>query len=217
MKKLIHCVRYLPLLMLPFVLAPMSAIAAAPDMNVKPAKIGFVNFKTCIEKSKVGQQEQATFEMIKKQMESSLEEREKVFKEKRKPYDELKEKLENDDNFIDSLSPEAEKELQHKIENLTRELSQMQAQIQELQTQYYQALQQANTKILQKLADTVMKASSKVATTLGLDAVLNEDGCFFFNPNYEISELVVQEMDIIYDREVKEMMNKTPSSPTKGS
>lgn len=219
MKKLPRFVRYLALLTLPLAFAPAMVMALEPS-SIKASKIGFVNFKTCIENSKLGQQEQTTFDMIKKQMESSLEDKEKSFKEKRKPYDDLKTKLE-DDNFIDSLSPEAEKDLKLKIETLTSELSQMQMQNQELQNQYYQALQQANTKILQKLAETVMKASSSVAKELQLDTVLNEDGCFYFNSDYEISDLVVKEMDVIYDKEIKEMLNKstplTPNVPAKGN
>src|SRR5690349_20074135 len=47
----------------------------------KPLRIALVNFKTCVEKSKLGQKEQAAFEGMKKQMETILVEKEKAVAE----------------------------------------------------------------------------------------------------------------------------------------
>ena len=44
-------------------------------------KVALVNFKTCVEKSKLGKEEQANFDRMKKQMEDVLTEKEKFLKE----------------------------------------------------------------------------------------------------------------------------------------
>ncbi len=218
MKTLSKATKRLCLSLIPFACLSFASLQAADTANHPPAKVAVVNFKYCVEHSKIGQQEQSTFDMIKKQMETSLEEREKAFKEKRKPYDELKAKLEDED-YVDGLTPEAEKEMHAKLEGLTRDLTQMQLQVQELQQQYLQALQQANLKIIQKLAETVSTASEKVAKDMQFDFVLNEDSCFYYKSDFEISKQVVAEMDSLYEKELKDLMQKQPAGqlPTKGN
>jgi outer membrane protein len=143
-------------------------------------KIGTVNFKLCVEESKLGKQEQASFETMKKQMENVVEEKEKVLNE-------LALKL-NDPDQLDLMSPEAETELKRKFRALSQELNQ-------LQNQYYQTLQQTNIKIVQTLSDAVTKASDKVAKDMKLDLVVNDETCFFASPALDISPKVVLEMN----------------------
>lgn len=145
-----------------------------------PIKIGVVNFKTCVEKSKMGKQEQASFEAMKSQMEG-------VVVEKEKTLEDLAGKLNNPDE-LDLMSPEAEVELKRKFRALSQEMGQM-------QNQFYQTLSQANMKVVQKISDSVAKASEKVAKGLKIDLVLNEETCFYCNSSIDISTLVVKEMD----------------------
>lgn len=162
--------------------APLLAFAADAKTEI-PAniKMGVVDFKTCVENSKLGKQEQASFEAMKNQMENVVIEKEKVLEE-------LAGKLNNPDE-LDLMSPEAEVELKRKFRGLSQEMGQ-------IQNQFYQTLSQANMKIVQKISDAVSKASEKVAKDLKIDLVLNDETCFYCNSAINISSLVVKEMDV---------------------
>src|SRR5947208_17045574 len=84
-------------------------------VNAANLYIGFVNFKTCIEKSKQGQHEKNAFDALKKQMSDALEKTEKEL-------DEIAKKLEDQD-YMDGLSPTAEEELKIKFQGLSQEYS----------------------------------------------------------------------------------------------
>lgn len=174
-----------------------STLCAADTFPTRQLKIAVVNFKTCVEKSKIGKQEQGTFEAMKKQMEA-------ILADKEKSLNEMAGKL-SDADYLDSLSPDAETELKRKFRAVSQELSQS-------QQQYLQTLQQANVKIIQKLAETIGKASQKVAKDLKLDYVLNEDGAFFYSPDLDVSNQVVVEMDVIYEKEMKDASAGQPAA-----
>lgn len=167
----------------------MSAVAlfgsVAEGADVQGPKIGLVNFKSCVEKSKMGKQEQAQFEGLKKQMEQIMEEKEKTLTE-------ISKKL-SDQDYLDSLSQEAEAELKHKFRSQNQEMAQH-------QQQYYQVLNQANYKILQKISDVVGEASKKVAEEKRLDLVINDEGTFFHNQIMDVSDDVVKIMDELYEK-----------------
>lgn len=154
-----------------------SVLLAAP---IEAANYGFVNFKEIIEQSKMGKQEQGMFDALKNQME-------KVLEEKDKELNELASKF-NDPDYMDSLSPEAENELKHKVRMLSQEMS-------EKQNQFYQALQNAQAKIMNKLAESISKAAAKVAKDKQLDAVFNQDASFWVNPSSNLSSAVIKAMD----------------------
>lgn len=171
-----------------FILTAAAAFALV-SMDLAAAQYGFVNFKDVLEKSKLGQQEQAAFESLKEQME-------KVLQEKDKELNEIASKF-NDPDYIDTLSPEAENDLKHKFRTLSQELN-------EKQGQFYQALQQAQVKIMAKLAEYVSKASEKLAKDKKLDAVFNQDATFFWNKDLNVSADVIKEIDAIFEKEAKE-------------
>ncbi len=152
----------------------------------KPLNVRVVNFKTCVEKSKIGKQEQANFEALKKQMETVLEEKDKAGAE-------LVKKLE-DTNYLDTITAEAETELKRKFRALSQE-------IQQQQQQYMQTLQQANFHIVQKLEELMNKATAEVAKKEKLDLVLKNDSTFYNNPSLDISEQVIQAMDKLFEQE----------------
>lgn len=147
----------------------------AADLNV-----GFVNFKTCVEKSKHGQQERNAFEAMKKQMTEALEKTDKELEE-------IAKKLEDQD-YVDGLSPAAEAELKQKFQGLSQDFARY-------QNQYYQLLNQANYKMLQTMHDEVSSAAEHVREIKKLSLILNEDSTFAFAPSLDFTDEVVKEMD----------------------
>ena len=172
-------------------------VAVTPNYAAEPASatikrsptVGVVNFKTCVEQSKIGKQEQSTFESMKKQMESILEEKEKTLNDIATKF--------NDPDYLDSLAPEAETELKRKFRALSQELQQQ-------QQQYFQTLQQANYKIIQKLSEYITSASAEVAKEKKLDVILNQESAFFATPDLDVSTAVVAKMDEAFDKDAKE-------------
>jgi outer membrane protein len=158
------------------------------NQSLNGSNIGVANFRICIEKSKLGKKEQITFETMKKQMEDILDQKEKAIKDIAIKF--------NDPDFVDSLSPEAENELKDKIQALSQELNQQ-------QNQYYQALQQANFKIVEDLTITIKAAADKVAKDLKLKMILSEESFFYYAPELDVSSKVIEKMDQIYDEEEK--------------
>jgi len=162
--------------------------ATAPLAAAGESKIAFVNFKTCVENSKTGKQEQANFEKMKKQMEEVLAEKEKSLKE-------ISAKM-NDEDYLDSLSSDAEADLKHKFRTLNQEFAQH-------QQQFLQILQQQNFKIIQKINQEINEASKVVAKNQNLDIIFNEESTFYFNPDLDISEDIVSVMDENVKEEAK--------------
>lgn len=149
-------------------------------------KVGLVSFKTCVEKSKTGKKEQENFDAMKKQMETVLE-------QKDKSLNEIATKFEDPD-YMDSLSPDAEADLKHKFRVMSQELQQQ-------QNQYYQLLNQANFKVIQKITDSIAEASKEVAKEKKLDVILNEEMAFYHADALNVSEDVVKMMDKLYKEE----------------
>ena len=173
--------------LLPIVLSAIGLSTAAFAAS-DAANVGIVNFSSCISDSKLGKQEQSSFESLKKQMTSMLEDTEKQLNEISAKF--------NDADFLDGLSPEAEEELKIKFRTLNEELSRY-------QNQYYQVLNQANMKIVQTLSNSINGAAEKVAQNKHLTMVLNKDACFFYSPALEVTPLIVAEMDRNYDQDAK--------------
>ena len=168
--------------------AQTNGTASAPAKS-KNLKVGIVNFKLCVEKSKVGKQEQTNFENMKKQMETVLADKEKSLMD-------MAAKLEDAD-YLDSLSPEAETDLKRKFRALSQEMSQQ-------QQQYMQTLQQTNYKVVAKITEDVTKAASTIAKDENLDIVFNEEAAFFVAPEYDFSNKVIALLDQTFDSQGKE-------------
>ncbi len=147
--------------------------------------IGFVNFKTCIEKSKRGQQEKSAFETMKNQMGESLEKADKELED-------IAKKLEDQD-YMDGLSPSAEGELKQKFQGLSQELARY-------QSQYYQLLNQANYKMMQVMHDEVSFSAEKIREAKKLALMINEDSTFAYSPSLDLTQEVVEEMDKQFNR-----------------
>ena len=161
-----------------------SEATANTTNSINALKIGIVNFKQCIEKSKIGNAEKVTFENLKKQIETTLADKEKQLND-------LTAKL-SDSDYMDSLSNESEADLKHRFKILSQEH-------QQFQSQYFQTLNQANYTILQKISKVAAEASSQIGSDLKLDLVLNEDNCFFYIPTLDVSDKVISEMDRVFE------------------
>lgn len=167
-------------------LAAMAIVACSADGAEKQLNVRVVNFKKCVEQSKLGKQEQGNFEGLKKQMETVLEEKEKTLTS-------LADKL-SDPDYVDSISPEAETDMKRKFRALNQEYTQQ-------QSQYMQTLNQMNFKVVQKMSEVISKVTGDLAKESHLDLVLNEEGCFFYAPELDFSDKVIEVMDKQFQKE----------------
>jgi outer membrane protein len=157
---------------------------------------GVVNFSSCISDSKLGKQEQASFESLKKQMSSLLEDTEKQLQELSVKF--------NDQDYLDGLSPEAEAEMKGKFEALNQDL-------QRYQNQYYQVMNQANMRIIQNINGAIAQAAEKVAKDKKIGMVVNKEACFFYLPTFDITVDVIAEMDKVFAAQEKAAHAETPT------
>lgn len=174
--------RFIPILLTAVGLASTAFTAdAAPSF-------GIVNFGACVSDSKLGKQEQASFESLKKQMTTLLEDTEKQLNDMAAKF--------NDPEYLDGLSPEAEEDLKTKFRTLNEELGRY-------QNQYYQVMNQANMRIVQTISGSINAAAEKVASAKKLSMVVNKDACFYYVPGLDITSMVVAEMDKTYAQDSK--------------
>ena len=146
-----------------------------------------VDFAKCYTDSKYGKKEQENLEMMKSQME-------KAMRELNDQLTETSAKL-NDEHVLDSLSPEAEKELKDKLEVLTGEM-------QRGQQQFYYMMQQANMKTMNTIAEKIKAASKELAKKNDYKLIINKDQVFFLSDNLEITEDMITHMDSMYEKEI---------------
>ncbi len=163
-----------------FFLSLLAATGLATSAFASDSNFGIVNFTTCIADSKLGKQEQASFETLKKQMAALVEDTEKQLQE-------LTNKL-SDQEYLDGLSPEAEKELKNKYEALSQDHQRYSAQS-------YQTLNQTHMRVMQGIGSSIVEASEKVAKNKKLSMVVNKDACFFHAPMLDVTADVIAEMD----------------------
>ena len=183
MKKLLLCA---------FSLVGAFFLVAAGKADIQPAKIGMVSFKRCVEESKIGKEEQAQFELQKKQMEQSLEKKQAELKELSPKFS---------DEYLDSLTPEAEKELKEKFQRLSQELT-------EEQNQFYQTMDQSHFQSMQKIFERVGKAATDIGKERKLDFVVNDEVCFYKAAGFDVSDDIIKKLDEMFDLAQKE--KKTP-------
>ena len=164
---------------IPVLLTAVALCSTAFSTEQTPS-FGIVNFGTCVSDSKLGKQEQASFESLKKQMATLLEDTEKQLNELSAKF--------NDPEYLDGLSPDAEEDLKIKFRTLNEELGRY-------QNQYYQVMNQANMRIVQTLSTSINTAAEKVAKDKKLNMVVNKDACFYYTPALDVTTSVIAEMD----------------------
>lgn len=142
-------------------------------------KTGVVNFKKCIEESQLGSKEQETLQSMKEEFENSLSDKEKKLSEMSGKFN---------DDYLDSISQDQEKQLRDEFTELSQEFAQ-------LQNQYYQLLQQAHMRMIQQVGQVVVDASEKVAKKEGYDIVLNQEAVFYFSDAIDLTDEVIEYMN----------------------
>lgn len=165
-------------------LLSLLAVSASSLFASDAPIIGAVNLSSCITESKSGKKEQESFEALRTQMASLMENTEKELKE-------LSSKFEDSD-YLDSLSPQAEEDLRLRFQALQEDMGRY-------QNQFYQVMQHANYQIMQKMQGAIAEAAEKVAKEQQLDYVLNKDACFYINPDLDVTSSVIQQMDKTFE------------------
>ena len=161
----------------------VATVAHAKTAEPKQS-IGIVNFAVCVTDSKLGKQEQGSFDAMKTQMTKSLEELEKQITEISAKF--------NDQEYLESLNPKAEEELKAKFRTLNEELSRN-------QNQYYQLLNQANMRIIQIIQEQINQAAEMIAKEKKLAMVVNKEAVFFYAPTLDMTSDVITQMDKQFD------------------
>jgi Skp family chaperone for outer membrane proteins len=169
-------------------IAAVLSLTAAPTFAGEQKKIGVINFSSCVTESKYGKKEQENIEALQRQMTGLLEGMDKERQE-------LKAKRE-DTEYRDSLSPQADEELEAKYDSLLEEMERS-------QQQFRQVLQHAQYQMVQKIGQSVTTAAEKLAEEKGLDYVLHKDACFFTKSGLDLTEEAVKKMDLSFDLDSK--------------
>lgn len=158
-------------------------------------KIGILSFANCIQESKYGKKEQSTLKGLQNQITSLIKDTEQQLQE-------IANKL-NDPEYIDTLSPEGEQELKIKFQNHQEDLMRY-------QQQYSEFLNQANYKVMQTMFFHVKNAAKIVSDRLNLDYVLDENSVICNNAGIEITNQVIQELDLLFEKEENDKSKVVP-------
>ncbi len=164
------------------------ALTAASPVVADGPQIGVVNFATCVTESKAGKKEQENMDAMRKQMASLIESTEKELKEIAAKFE--------DTDYLDSLSPKGEEDLKIKFQALQEDLNRY-------QNQFYQTLNHANYLMVQKMGAHVAKAAEKIAAEKQLDYVMNKEACFYIRSDFDVTSLVISEMDQSFDLDLR--------------
>jgi len=151
--------------------------------SVNATEVGVVSFRRCIEESHQGKAEQTSLENLKNQMTAVVEKTDKELED-------LSKKLQ-DSEYLDGLSPDAEHKMRQRFDELSQEMARY-------QQQFYQIMNQANMKFMQTMSVQIATAAKAIAQERELDYIVNEDACFYFKPDREVTSEVVDEMNRTY-------------------
>jgi len=172
-------------------------ILAGLQLCAAEQKVGIVNMENVFMETKLGKQEQASFETMRKQFSSLLEDTDKQLRD-------LHEKL-SDKDTLDGLSPEAEAEMKNKFAQLNEEMNRY-------QQQYSQFLQQGQQRLVQSIFGGITQASEKIAAAKGYTMILNKQACFYSAPTLDVTTDMIKEMDKNFEDEAKKQAAGTPAA-----
>jgi len=171
-------------------------ILAGLQLCAAEQKVGIVNMENVFMETKLGKQEQASFETMRKQFATLLEDTEKQLRD-------LHEQL-SDKDTLDGLSPEAEAEMKNKFAQLNEEMNRY-------QQQYSQFMQQGQHKIIQAVFGGITQASEKLAAAKGYTMILNKQACFYSAPALDVTTDMIKEMDKNFEEEAKKQTATAPA------
>ncbi len=172
-------------------------ILAGLQLCAAEQKVGIVNMENVFMETKLGKQEQASFETMRKQFATLLEDTEKQLRD-------LHEKL-SDKDTLDGLSPEAEAEMKNKFAQLSEEMNRY-------QQQYSQFLQQGQQRLVQSIFGGITQASEKLAAAKGYTMILNKQACFYSAPTLDVTTDMIKEMDKNFEEEAKKQAAAAPAA-----
>ena len=172
-------------------------ILAGLQLCAAEQKVGIVNMENVFMETKLGKQEQASFETMRKQFATLLEDTDKQLRD-------LNEQL-SDRDTLDGLSPEAEAEMKNKFAQLSEEMNRY-------QQQYYQFMQQGQHKIMQAVFGGITQASEKLAAAKGYSMILNKQACFYSSPTLDVTTDMIKEMDKNFEDEAKKQAAVAPTA-----
>jgi outer membrane protein len=173
-------------------------ILAGLQLCAAEQKVGIVNMENIFMETKLGKQEQASFETMRKQFASLLEDTEKQLRD-------LHEKL-SDKDTLDGLSPEAEAEMKNTFAQKNDEMGRY-------QQQYSQFLQQGQHRLMQSIFGGITQASEKLAAAKGYTMILNKQMCFYSAPTLDVTADMVKEMDKNFEDEAKKTAAAAAPAP----
>lgn len=179
-----------PLLSTAIVMLSLSWTAPSfADQPPHQIAIGVVNFNQCVESSKLGEQEQGVLTESKKQMSNVLE-------NMKKELEDTANKLQDPD-YLDSISSEEVEKMQAKFQEINQNFAKYEAQ-------YMQILNQIKMKFVHTMANNISKASELIAKQQNLSLVVDNDICFYYDKQLDITQKVLEEMNNHFDKEKEE-------------
>lgn len=178
---------------------PAKEVDLTTNDDKRNITIGIVSFANCIQESKYGKREQSTLKALQNQITSLVKDTEQQLQE-------IASKL-NDPEYIDTLSPEGEQELKIKFQNHQEDLMRY-------QQQYSEFINQANYKVMQTMFFHVKNAAKVVSEKLNLDYVLDENSVICNNAGIEVTNQVIQELDMLFEKEESEKSKAAPVPTT---
>ncbi len=173
-------------------------ILAGLQLSAAEQKVGIVNIENIITETKLAKQEQASFETMRKQFSSLLEDTDKQLRD-------INDKLQDKD-YLDGLSPEAEQEMKTKFAQLSEEM-------QRYNQQYYGFMQQGQQKMAQVVFGALGQAAEKIAAAKGYTMILNKQACFYSAPTLDVTTDMIKEMDKNYEDEAKKQPTAGAAAP----
>jgi len=151
-------------------------------------KIATASFKRCLEESKIGKDEQAKFEKMKREMEQSIERKEAELKEMAPKFS---------DEYLDALTPEAEAELKKNFQELSQQVTQE-------RNQYMYTLNQLDYQIVQKIYEKVVVLAKDVANQHQVSIIFDGDRCLYRDEKLDLSDEIIAQLDAQFDLSQKE-------------
>lgn len=180
----------------------LASIGSLAPLGAAEPKVGIVNFENVFTETKLGKQEQASFETMRKQFTTLLEDTDKQLRDldsKRK-----------DQDYLDGLAPEAIQELTMKFDQLSEEMNRY-------NQQYYQFLQQGQHRMAQTVFGGLSQAAEKIAASKGYTMILNKQACFYSSPTLDVTPDMIKEMDKNFEEEAKKQAAAPASTPVAAS
>lgn len=171
---------------------------AAPAL----AATGIVNPTSCMEKSKFASAKREEIETFGKELQVKLESLHKEYKE-------VEDKLKNTE-YVDSITPEAEKALENEKAAKAQKLGMA-------QSEFSQMMQQKQMEFYQALQENIGEASQQIAQEKKLDNIASKDLFFFFDQKLDVTDEVISKMDELFEQKEFEAKKATSELAKKAS